>query len=460
MKSKTPTYDALVKKLGAYRLQKKLLSFYKGILWFVISTVPILFFFVLMESFFHFDTFIRVAICIVLCFLLLIALSIFILKPIFSLVFRRENPSLNQTAINVGAHFKGVNDRLANALQIFEKLKSNRENYSIELIEAAISDVSRDLSQENFTNKINYSEFFKALRAATAIVFTVVLISLFTFTTLKSATFRLLYPRHDFSEKQFWQIHVLPGNKTVLKGSDVPVRIWLSNTDINQVQLTINQFSNSDIIELTKTHDDTFRYNIPELRDSLRYFASIKNQKTEEYKLSVIELPLLRRIQVKVDPPVYSHLQPYFLEENVGDVSALKGSQIEVTGEANKSIALGSITFGKGRKIPLEITDNQVKGLFKLLSDDTFTFHLQDKFENQSINPIEYHLEVIPDQFPVVNISVPGKDIDLGEDMCLPLAIQAQDDFGILRMRLGWQILPQKLPSPVRAGSRYTHHCC
>ncbi len=257
-----------------------------------------------------------------------------------------------------------------------------------------------------------------------------------------------MYPRHDFSEKQFWQIHVLPGNKTVLKGSDVPIRVWTSNADVEQVQLNLNQFSNSDVIHLTKAFDDTFRYTIPELRDSLRYFVSIKNQKTDAYKLSVIELPLLRRLQVKVNPPAYSRLQPYFLEENVGDVSALKGSLIEVTGEANKSIALGTISFGKGRKIPLEITDNRVKGSFKLLSDDTFIFNLQDKYENRSINPIEYHLEVIPDQYPVVSITAPGKDIDLGEDMRIPLAIQAQDDFGISRMRLAWQILPQGQGEP------------
>lgn len=445
MESKTPTYDALVKKLRAYRLKEKLLSFYKGILWFFISTIPVLFIFVLLESFFHFYTLVRTCILIFLFFFVLIAFSFFIMRPLFSLLLRPQNPSLNQIAIKVGAHFKGINDRLANALQIFEKLKSNREKYSIELIDAAISDVARDLSRENFTNKINYSDFFKTIRISLAVLFAAVVISLFSFANLKSSTWRLLNPRHDFSEKQFREIQVWPGNKTVLKGADVPIRVWISDAEINRVQLNLNQFSNSDVINLTKSPDDTFRYTIPELRDSLRYSISIKNQETDEYKLSVIELPLLRRLQLKVNPPAYSRLQPYFLEENIGDVSALKGSLIEVSGEANKSIALGTISFGKGRKIPLEITDNRVKGRFNLLSDDTFVFHLEDKYKNQSINPIEYHLEVIPDQYPVVNIAVPGKDIDLGEDMRIPLAIQAQDDFGISRMRLAWQILPQGL---------------
>ncbi|RMF68391.1 MAG: hypothetical protein D6743_03410, partial [Calditrichaeota bacterium] len=55
-------------------------------------------------------------------------------------------------------------------------------------------------------------------------------------------------------------------------------------------------------------------------------------------------------------------------------------------------------------------------------------------------SPIDYRLSVVADQPPVVEITFPGRDVDLNKDMLLPLTIEAQDDFGFSRIRLAYKI--------------------
>ena len=442
MPSLTPTYDRIVKKIGKFRKREKSLSLYLGLVHFLFFNTSIAFILLVCEGLFSFSSQVRTALIVLYVLVLLITLSKWVIPALYALFFRPHQPPLDQIALKIGKSYKKVDDRLANALQIFEKHHKNPENYSILLVDASLSNVAEILDNENFNQKIDYFPLFKSIKKLLLFCSVLVVMWVVAGSFFNIAMIRMVYPRHDFSIDSNLVVKVWPGNKTILKGENVDFRIWISDATQENVELNLKKYTLSQKVTLNRTKDDTFRYTVANVKDSLDYFVSVNKYKSPLFNVSVLERPILRTLQLKIIPPAYSKLEPFLLDQNVGDVSSLKGSFVNITGEANKPIESGQIIFASGKNNALKVSDRKITAAFDLLQDDKYWFHIRDKFGYQSENPIEYHLNVIPDQSPFIRIISPGKDIDLGEDMRIPLILEAQDDFGVSKLRLGYHVLP------------------
>ncbi len=438
--NQTPIYNNLVNKLKRYYRSENLLTITNGVFRFITLSLPLLLLFVLIESFFTLSSSGRFVLLIGLFASLAALLVIYVALPLIR-AFRNYKNSLLTTAVRVGQYYKGVNDRLANALQLYQNHERDKERYSIALVEASLNQVAEELKQEDFNQHLNRTAFRKSARnmvGAGGLFFAVwILLS----AQLSSAFIRLTHPGQSFQTTVPVTFVVKPGSTAVLKGDDVPLRVWLSDSSITQPMLEIQNQSATQTVPLEKTDDDTFRYTLAGVRDTLFYSVRASTQSSPLYSISILERPILRTLQLKVTPPAYANMEAYFLDENIGDVSALEGTRVNLSGFANKQLNSGFLLFSDSSQVPLDINNRNVKSNFIIRKDDVYAIHLLDEFDITNDEPIEYKIRMIPDNYPFVRIVLPGKDIDLGEDMVLPLAIEAQDDFGLSKLRLGFQII-------------------
>ncbi|MBN2411584.1 hypothetical protein JXQ31_07810 [candidate division KSB1 bacterium] len=438
MKSITPTYDSLLKKLKRFRSLEKRIFFYKGVCRFVAVILSIILVLLFLESIFGFPPTVKLA---VIAFFLLtsaILFAVYIIKPLYFVLFRSGIPSLNDVALKVGSFYKNVDDRLANALQLFQKYYNDKK-YSKSLIEESIKTVSGSLHEKNFSELIDYKPFYASLKIVIATLAFSGLFWILLYSQLNISFIHFIYPWRDYQSGQV-TFHVLPGDTTVLSGLDVPVKVWLSDSTVNSIELYASR--KSPVI-VQKTAQDSFYYTFKNVKDSLTYFVSLQDQKSKSFIISVEERPLLRSLKVNVIPPSYSKLQPYNLEENVGDISALKGTQINISALANKTLESAALHFTSGKKLDTRVNNREVNTTVTIQRDDAYYFELLDEFGYKSENPITYYIRIIPDQYPLIQILQPGKDIDLGENMTIPLLMLAQDDYGISNIRLAYQVIPQ-----------------
>ena len=51
----------------------------------------------------------------------------------------------------------------------------------------------------------------------------------------------------------------------------------------------------------------------------------------------------------------------------------------------------------------------------------SYKIELEDEIGYSNLNPIEYLIRALEDQFPMVEIVSPGRDVDLSEEMKLPV---------------------------------------
>ncbi len=440
MSTSTSTYTILTKKLARYRRREKRIHLLTGLLRFLWTAIPFVLLVSALEVLTQPEPGTRMIFTVVLAAGIFASLSIFVFPPLFRLFFQPHSPSLLSIALKVGPNYQNVNDRLANALEIFQNAERDRERYSMPLIEASLDEMRDSVIDEDFAGKVSTAGLKKTSRyAALSITGCMLLWALFL--PAFSSLHRILHPYTDYTSTKNITFNVSPGSANVLKGNSLKVAAWVSDSTSKEIQLTISRKDREQNYPLTRSRDDTFRYQVENIKESFDYYLSVAEQQSELYTISVIERPLLRLLQLKIVPPSYAQMDPILMEENVGDINALKGSGVHLTGQANKNIANAELIFEHRDILQLRINKDRLSGNFKIWRDDTYHLNLTDEHAIHNESPIEYHIRVLADQKPFVRIVSPGRDTDLGEGMIVPLAIDAQDDYGISRLRLAFQIL-------------------
>ncbi len=359
----------------------------------------------------------------------------------YQTVFKPNTPSLNQVALEVGSHYVPVHDRLANALQLLAKLDHNQEAYSLDLIQAAFNEVAAQLKGYDFsTGGRNPQDRRIYLRLGQSVGLSL-LLALLLGQSLTRGAIRLFSPQRDFYQTTSLPYSVMPGDATVIKGQDLVVRVVSSTPWLSKPQLQVRRDGRQENAELQKGVLDTLQHRFTAVHDSFAYRIHSGRIKSRWFRVSVAELVMIRSLQVKLIPPAYSRQEPVLLPENSGDVSALAGTRVQIQAETNGLLDTARVEFEFARPVPMEISGRQLRASFVLQADDRYRFYLSDHRGWPAAPQIEYHLRVAPDQPPFVRLLAPGRDVDLGDDMQLPLAIEAQDDYGLSAMYLLYQVL-------------------
>jgi hypothetical protein len=360
--------------------------------------------------------------------------------PLASCLFHHEEPSLNSIALRIGRHYPQLQDRLANALQIAALPENETNSLSPGLISAVRESIADLFAGIELSRHLERTPARAGWQRFAAVVAVNILAWLFFVNTLSVGLERTLYPNRELSRQLAMEFLVSPGEVTLLRGEPVTIRAWTKTLTMGDLQIELDRFGRQELLSMTRGVKDTFFYSIPSLRDSLRYRIRYQKAASRSYALRITDLPMIRTLQLRVQPPSYSGAESFLLEENIGDVTALKGSRIDWQAETNKPAAEARLLFASGRTQPLNIAARRLFTSFSLLTDDSYYAELVDDQGRHSENPIVYRLRPLTDQYPFIRIVSPSGDIDLHEDMLLPLLLQAQDDYGISAMTLRYQV--------------------
>lgn len=443
MSSYETIYQKTVERLNRLRLKEKKFNLAKGGLVFVSVLTGLILVPLILETLFHLGPQARVFLLILSIGAGVAALVWFIFIPLYSLLFRSQSPNDIFLALKVGDHFHHIRDRLANALQVFEKHKHNPEGYSLDLADASLVSMDDEIKEVRFDDVIKFSHlkglakiFGFSLAGFCAIYF------LFA-SNLSEAAYRLAHPLRDFPKMAGLRIKVSPGNTEIIKGESVEFKAQMEGDRVASAVLAVQyaEAKNYERIQLEKKQDGEFAFTLADIKDDLKYFVEAGATTSDEYAIKVVELPYVRHLQLNLKYPKYSKLGTQLLDENVGDVTALKGTAVNVSIKTNKTVNQAELIFNDDKKIPLSISGQSVTGNFVLTNDGSYHIKLIDTKDRPNDSPIEYRLTMIPDEYPLIQITYPAQDVDLGKDMLVPLTIEAQDDFGFSKLRLGYTIL-------------------
>jgi len=157
---------------------------------------------------------------------------------------------------------------------------------------------------------------------------------------------------------------------------------------------------------------------------------------------------MVKVLRLRLQFPGYSGLQPRQLDDNVGDVAALKGTRVSLSLEANKALSRACLSFSDSTVLPLQLKGNRATCDFVIMGERTYHIELGDTESVASTDPIEYALRLLPDEYPTVSILVPGMNMDITNATSLQIVAKVADDYGFSQLRLAYRLAQSRYEKP------------
>ncbi|MDD8017720.1 MAG: hypothetical protein PHP42_05050 [Bacteroidota bacterium] len=381
----------------------------------------------------------------------------FVGLPFLHIVKLMPQASDEDIARFIGKKFEKIGDRLENTLDLAKLLQSGDASYSPELVEVSLEHFQHSTSGVNFTDAVSFVRVKNLARRISAITAAFFLVVVVPGSPFGEATVRLWNHQTEFIPASPFTFIVDPGNIDVVKGESIIVKAKIVANSVITAQPAPSEativFAQEGVAaaERVVLHSDStgmFSYAFSSIKNSLTYSLQSENVKSKEYSISVTDRPFIRSLRVVLMPPAYTKLSRQMLDENIGDVLVLAGTRIDWKIIANKELKKLSVVFKDGRDIALTQHGEVYEGSFIARTPLSYYFELEDTKGITNSNIIEYKINIIPDQYPTVEVIAPGRNIDVTQAMQLPMEFKIGDDFGIREMHLAFRLVQSKYEKP------------
>jgi len=377
-------------------------------------------------------------------------------RPLFRSLGLLRSADDYSLAVLIGSHFPQIHDRLLNLLQLHRELESGKSLYSPELIDASFQDLGQNVSGLDFATSIDSSGIKRSARLFSAAMLGSFILVIASPSQFSEALSRIIHFRTAFAVPSEYTFDVSPGNADVTKGQDIQIAIRVRPTRptsfIARQLLTFSWRTEGaesfESIDLQLDSTDAFHTTLKGLTGSTEYFATVSSTESERYRLTVVDRPVIRSFQVRLEYPAYTKLPARAQQEFIGDITALAGTRITLSGLASKDLKEGKSVFGTGNPVPLTVDNQKFSTTFRLERETSYHVELTDNENLTNADPVLYQLKIIPDESPSVAVIVPGKNVDLAGDKSIRLALQARDDFGFSSLRIGYRLLHSRYEKP------------
>jgi hypothetical protein len=436
-------------RLGAVRRRENAAKLWQGVLFTLFLAMAIGLLGVGIEAGFHLAVLPRTILVLVAGAAVIGVMAWIVGLPLLRLLGIVPAATDEELAVRVGRKFPGVQDRLVNLLQLGHDPAADRY-YSGTLIEAALERGHGEYRSLDFTRAVDYSATRRWAVRAGMLAGAVVVLVLALPSTVIDASYRLAHFSTSFVAPQPFLFLVEPGNREVVRGETVPVRIRLMGEQRPEIVLVSRPLGQRTAEEqvLHPGPDGVFRAEFPSLRITTAYAARVNERESEEYTLTVVERPVVTSLRLRLAFPSYTQLPARELDENTGDVTALKGTHIAFRVEANKPLAGASLIFGDSTEARLAVTETRATGEISVVHDVHYHLRLWDAEARTNTDPIEYTIRAVADAPPTVAVMIPGTNLDIAENTRLSLLFRVTDDYGFSSLRLAYRLSQSRYEQP------------
>lgn len=447
------TYQTIVIRLRSLRVQWRMLLVLKGLLLCSGVVVVTLSAALLLDQLLPIPRSIRMG-------LVLLVFGIGIYVVIFNFirpVFRRL--TINRVAGYIERSYPGFENRISSAIQLQSEIVHNRFGYALEFIHR-LTEQARQSAEEIKTKRVFERELAGLTKyggfASCSIVFFIAVNLVFS---SAMSDFVEAFNEIPKTPEQILTVQideVKPGNTRIDSGADVaisaqvtghfntPVHLYYRVGELDSTNAPIELSENSwkSVLMTRSDAQIAYRATVENITHTTDYFVHAKEKQSERYKISVAREPILSRFQLKLAFPKYTQLASQLLEENLGDITALTGTQVQFEGEGNIPLSSGNkLVFDESESVSLRTLEQlRLAGSFIIQTSEKYHIELIDTNGMTNPNPIVYTINAVRDAEPKVEILEPKRDVLLDDSMIVRLKINAKDDYGLDQLRLVYQV--------------------
>ncbi len=258
------------------------------------------------------------------------------------------------------------------------------------------------------------------------------------------------------------EISVEPGDVEMQRGESITIIARVSNATPDMVNLRL-QDDNVNWRDVSMTRDGTgsdsasYSYFIPSIQEDTTYYISFSErgeQSSQQYSISLFDLPQIEQIDVAFDYPDYTGIED-LLEEDSGDMIVPEGTLVNLSVTFNKAIENALLEFDENvrdddeefnppppyQDLQLDIDGNVGTASFTVNQDGVYRISATDFSGLQSQNPLDYFIRSIADNPPELALKRPGRDQDVMPLEEVVLEMDASDDYGLSEFTLNYSVV-------------------
>ncbi|HSE30929.1 MAG TPA: DUF4175 family protein [Pyrinomonadaceae bacterium] len=335
----------------------------------------------------------------------------------------------------------GIDDRLVTAVEYSNP--EQQRNISPAIINRMFADAGETSATLDLGRVIRRSrlQLYGAAALSSVLVFAAVL--KWGPKEISEGVAQLVVPTTFAADSKALSIKVRPGTARVPKGSDQDIIATLVNFDAPNANVFARPLGSKDdwqaqVMEPAKAKSD-FRYSVFNIQDSMEYFVESNSVRSEVFKLTVVDLPYVKQLDLTLTFPQFSNLPAKTIEDG-GDIAALKGTVARITARLTGKVRAARIVFPDGKKTEMHQSGPDFVGDVTVAGDTTYYIELVSVDGENYRGSNEYDISVLEDQPPVVSFDRPGRDKKATNLEEIFTQARAEDDYGVVSMDLHFAV--------------------
>ena len=347
----------------------------------------------------------------------------YIIFPVIKIFGLKRGLTEVEASKIIGNHFPEVKDKLLNMLQL------NESGQNSDLIEASISQKSKELQPIPFKRAVDFTKNKKYFKFAILpfVIWLFIFIS-GNISILTDSFSRVVNYNKVYLPPAPFFFSILNDSLSVVEGEPFRLQIeTIGNTVPENVK--INFLNESYYLENSAL--GKFEYNFSRVQKSIKFFLEANGVTSEVYQISSIETPVINNLKMVLQYPIYTGKRNEVVQ-NTGNANVPQGTKITWQIETEKTDTMAFISnvepavyFTKNAKEYFSYS----KQVFNALSYKITTSN-QQLHDYESLN---FVIQVIPDEHPQIIVN---SDIDSISRGPVQFVGQVSDDYGVNKLQM------------------------
>jgi hypothetical protein len=259
---------------------------------------------------------------------------------------------------------------------------------------------------------------------------------------LRNAVSAMLLISSDVQAASPYRIEVKPGNITVPKGADQTVSAKLLGFDSEDVTLRVQRTPGGpfESLPLVRNEDGSYDGMIFDVKALVTYQVVGDRVHSPEYKLTVVDVPYVQRLEIEYHFPAYTGLEPEKIEDG-GDIAVLRGSEVRLKIFPTMKSKGGRIALNEKESVNLTAqADGTFTASFVADRDGFYKVEFDAPNGERVVASPQYTIDVLADQPPTVSFNRPGRDTSVSSIEEVFAEANAVDDYGISNLELVYSV--------------------
>ncbi len=252
-----------------------------------------------------------------------------------------------------------------------------------------------------------------------------------------------LLPTADAATLNPYSIALEPGDLTVARGSDQLVSARLLGFDSDAVTLFTQSADGASARRLSMIpagEVGAFDLLLLGLDESVEYFVESDGVRSSTYRIEVVDLPYVDRMDHTYRFPAYTGLAPREIED-AGDVAALAGTVVELSILPTIPTPAGRLLRDGEMFADLEVdAEGRLTGELEVRERGYYQIELALGDGRFIAGSPEYRIDLLTDQPPSITITKPGRDAPVSPIEEVFFEVRADDDYGIDEVTLIYSV--------------------